>query len=138
MISITEDPYPRENGDYSVSERKMIQIIRSNLKNAFQHLSKAYDTRKKNPITLLPLRKRPESSHDENIHEPEAAPSLLFWSLFDDWAATYSLIARKEYQYSGALDRMVRSSTYMFSILHSWIEFLLFEILTLRFRGCEC
>ena len=111
VISITEDPYPHKR-NYSKAEKRKISLIRSNLRNAFQQLSRAYNIKDKNPMTLLPLRKRLGNSYADNIHEPQDAPSLLFYSLFDDWAATYSLITDKERQFSGALNELVRISSY--------------------------
>lgn len=108
VISVTEDPYPYHNGSYSPSQNKIIATIRYNLANVFKQLSKQCNISRMNPIKILPLRKRHENVYAESIHEPEDAASLLFYSLFDDWAAAYRLITRKEDQYGAELDRMVR------------------------------
>jgi hypothetical protein len=39
------------------------------------------------------------------------ASSLLFYYLFDDWYTSYSLVARKEHQYSAKLEDLVRYLT---------------------------
>ena len=108
VISVTEDPYPSHNDGYLSSQKEMISIIRKNLVNAFKQLSKRCDFSKMNPMKILPLRKQQENAFDESIYEPEDAPSLLFYSLFDDWATAYRLITRREIQYGGVLNKLVR------------------------------
>ena len=108
VLSVTEDPYPYQENKYSGSQKEMIHVIRNNLANAFRQLSTQCDISNMNPMKILPLRKRKGNAYAESIPEPEDAPGLLFYTLFDDWDATYRLIARKEDQYSGELNELVR------------------------------
>lgn len=52
------------------------------------------------------------SHGDYEVKNSKAAPlsdssSLIFYYLFDDWYTSYSLVAKKEHQYSAQLDSLV-------------------------------
>ena len=41
---------------------------------------------------------------------PTDIPSLLFYYIFDDWAMSYSLVARREHRYSAELENLVSTT----------------------------
>ena len=88
--------------------------MRRNLANIFEQLSKVNECRKQaNPINALSIRSGlPNTKANESgISE---APSLLFHYLFDDWYASYSLVAKQEHQYGKQLGNLVSR------LFHAW------------------
>ena len=62
--------------------------------------------KEKNPINKLSIRSGlPKTNAKES--EISEAPSLLFHYLFDDWYASYSLVAKQEHQYGKQLGNLV-------------------------------
>ncbi|EON61382.1 hypothetical protein W97_00596 [Coniosporium apollinis CBS 100218] len=106
VISIHEDPFPFKNGNLDRRDEETLVAVRRNLANVFRQLSKAYDESQDNPISLLPIRKRVGNSDEETAHRSTDMPGLLFYCLFDDWYTTFSLVARREHQYSAELNRV--------------------------------
>lgn len=75
--------------------------------NVFQQLSNAdHPTRDQNPINVLPVRSGLVKTR-EGDNEISDAPSLLFHYLFDDWYASYRLVAKQEHQYGKQLGKLV-------------------------------
>lgn len=67
-----------------------------------------------NALFVLQLRNGLESSHTGASQQAEEfvaenGPSLLFYYLFDDWYASYGLVARRQQQYGARLTELVRS-----------------------------
>jgi len=54
----------------------------------------------------LPIRHRLGQSDEETAHRSTDAPGLLFFYLFADELTTYSLMARREHQYTAALNAL--------------------------------
>lgn len=108
IVSIQENLFPNHWGkSLSSRERTILYLMRRNLLNIFQQLSRVNDQRsRENHIMTIPVR---PGRQDATGHEvsPSDAPSLLFHYLFDDWLTTYSLVARKEHQYGIQLERLV-------------------------------
>jgi hypothetical protein len=83
------------------------------LLNVFKQLS----TAKNAGVSQLPvmqLQIRFGLQDEDGKDMPNVAsdgPSLLFYYLFDDWYTSYSLVARREHQYSAQLENLVRDFT---------------------------
>lgn len=78
----------------------------STVLNSFQQLSKCSDPRKStNPFMTLGIRSGVQATDGS----PSDAPGLLFYYLFDDWYAAYSLVIRDENQYARNLEKLVSS-----------------------------
>ena len=59
----------------------------------------------------LPLRSS-KLTRDTAPHAYQTeVPSLLFYYLFDDWYASYSLVSRSEHQYGKQLEQLVMNNT---------------------------
>lgn len=111
VISIHENPYPSQISRIMTSEQIVnLSIIRRNVLGIFRRLSRANDLEhSENPIMALSIRPTRESlESDDAAHiSPSESPSLLFYYLFDDWATSYKLVARKEHQYGAQLEQLV-------------------------------
>ena len=94
VISVFEHP-PIASAMY----REAVGVIRRNVLNIFRQLSKLhmdhdpYDALMK--VNVRPQHHFPPSDSGLGAARSESA-SLLFYYIFDDWVATYGLIARKE------------------------------------------
>ncbi|TKA57594.1 hypothetical protein B0A49_10699 [Cryomyces minteri] len=106
VISIHEDPYPYKNGDLDKQEQRALNVIRRNLLNVFRQLSKARNSAKESPLTILPIRKQVGDSKEETLHRPTDAPGLLFYYLFDDWYTSYGLVVKREHQHGAELNQL--------------------------------
>jgi hypothetical protein len=107
VISIHENPFPGHPGSLDEKEQAALHIIRTNLLNVFQQLSKVNEEMTaKNPVMALKIRSGVYSEEGRPITNSDA-PSLLFYYLFDDWFTSYSLVARKQHQYGKKLERLV-------------------------------
>ncbi|KAH0559734.1 hypothetical protein GP486_003749 [Trichoglossum hirsutum] len=105
VISIHEDPFPGQNKLTPDEQTRMnLSIIRRNLLNVFQNLSKAEKARfssvAEGAISTLHIRKAPGSADGDPSGD---SPSLLFYYLFDDWYTTYSLVVRRQHKYGEKL-----------------------------------
>jgi hypothetical protein len=107
VVSISEDPFPFNNGNLRAHELKTLFAIRRNVVNVFRQLSKSEFASRDSSIITLPIRKRIGDSEEETAHRPTDSPGLLFYYLFEDWYTTYSLVSRREHQYAAELDRLV-------------------------------
>lgn len=116
VISIHENPSQEsldslnvQDKDEALKNMKALKYTRGNFLNAFRQLSKINDSSvKTNPIMKLSIRlgsQTPQSS----VTPASDAPGLLFYYLFDDWYASYSLVAREEHQYGAKLEDVVSS-----------------------------
>jgi len=110
VITITEDAFPQKDGQLSPTEHRSVATIRRNLINVFRQCSKGYNASDDNPLMQLPIRKRVGDSAEEAVHRPADAPGLLFYCMYDDWYASYSLAARAEHQYGAKLNALVSDS----------------------------
>lgn len=114
-ISIHENPFPGQQGNLKPEQNESLSAIRRNLLNVFGQLSRASSgQRERNPIMALPIRGSLTSGEDGTKDRKPTSmgddSSLLFYYLFDDWYTSYSLVARKEHQYSAQLEDLVRHS----------------------------
>ena len=108
VISIYETPFPSEKGHLQENEKLLLPRIRRNLRNVLMHLSKAGGVeQQQDSINKLAIRPGLLSNQSTVISSTDS-PSLLFYYLFDDWYASYALIA-SEHQYAQLLEKLVRS-----------------------------
>ncbi len=112
VISVSENPFPFNNGSFSGEELKTLFTTRRNLVNVFRQLTKVETPLNSAALQQLPIRQRVGNSDEETAHRHTDAPGLLFYYLFEDWGATFNLIARREQGYAAELDRLVSSSGY--------------------------
>jgi hypothetical protein len=109
VVSISEDAFPSSSHTpLSTIDLKTLYTTRRNLVNVFRQLSKAPTPLGDAALTQLPIRNRVGDSQEETAHRPSDAPGLLFYYLFEDWGATFALIARRGEGYGAELDRLVR------------------------------
>lgn len=103
----------------ATDEPTALKYTRVNFLNAFRQLSKAniwsQDT---NPILALSMR----SGSAGSINSTADAPGLLFYYLYDDWFASYSLVAREEHQYGAKLELLVGEWTRQTCIADPCVE----------------
>ena len=109
VVSVSEDPFPFTNGDLNAQDLRTLFTTRRNLVNVFRQLTKADTPLSNTALQQLPIRQRVGDSEEETAHRPTDAPGLLFYYLFEDWGATFSLISRREQGYAAELDRLVNS-----------------------------
>ena len=121
VISMFEDPYVSMDS-YQRSVQDATKL-RRNLLNVFVQLSKASSSSTRNPISLVPIRHvevalTPENDDSEQNTLADAqidGPGLLFYYLFDDWYASYALLAKEEHHYGRELNKLV--SNFVLSFL---------------------
>ncbi|CAO2650583.1 Nn.00g018750.m01.CDS01 [Neocucurbitaria sp. VM-36] len=106
VVSVSEDPFPFNNGDLRAQDLKMLYTTRRNLVNVFRQLTKAPTPLNDAALQQLPIRQRIGNSDEETAHRPTDAPGLLFYYLFEDWGATFNLISRRQHGYAAELDRL--------------------------------
>ncbi|KAF2667478.1 hypothetical protein BT63DRAFT_480436 [Microthyrium microscopicum] len=106
VIMIHEHPYPFRSGALTHREQRSLSIIRRNVINVFRQCSKARDPMANITPLQLPLRVRVGDSEKEAQHRASDVPGLLFYYLFDDWLAIYSLIARRDNRYAEELNAL--------------------------------
>lgn len=110
-----ENPFPGQQSVLEPEQNEILSAIRRNLLNVFCQLSRSSSgQRELNPIMALPIRGGLTSGED-GVKDGRSTSlgedsSLLFYYLFDDWFTSYSLVARKEHQYSAQLEDLVRHS----------------------------
>lgn len=59
------------------------------------------------PLVTIRVRHFNDSGPDQASIKQEAGASLLFYYIFDDWASSYGLIAKREHTYGVMLDKLV-------------------------------
>lgn len=116
IVSIQENLFHNRRGDLSSKECTILYLMRRNLLNIFQQLSKANERRRENHIMTIPVRPGLQDVASNEV-SPSDAPSLLFHYLFDDWLTSYSLVARKEHQYGVQLELLVSSTLFLLIVL---------------------
>lgn len=116
IVSIQENLFHNRRSDLSSKERTILYLMRRNLLNIFQQLSKANERRRENHIMTIPVRPglQDVASTEASLSD---ASSLLFHYLFDDWLTSYSLVARKEHQYGVQLEYLVSTTLFLLIVL---------------------
>ncbi|KAJ5889056.1 hypothetical protein N7495_009097 [Penicillium taxi] len=107
VISIQENPFPRQHTVLEQDQAKVIDIARRNTRFIFSGVSKEHSTMSESD-SLVTIRVRPfyNLGPDQANIKQEDGPSLLFYYIFDDWVSSYGLIAKREHQYGVALERL--------------------------------
>lgn len=108
VISIQENPFPRQPGPLTDGQQKILDIVRRNFLNIFSGVSKQHASVSEND-SLVTIRVRHFSDvgpEQANIKQ-EDGPSLLLYYIFDDWVSSYGLIAKREHQYGQVLEELV-------------------------------
>ena len=108
VITIHENPFPSHDLAISEDEKKNLENIRRNLWIVFSQISTLNNI--PNPMMNLPLRSSRLKKDDTPHASQSDVPSLLFYYLFDDWYASYSLVSRSEHQYGKQLEQLVMKS----------------------------
>lgn len=113
VISISEDPFPFNEGNMQAHDLRTLYTIRRNLVSVFRQLTKAPTPLRESSLIMLPIRHRVGNSEEETAHRSTDSPGLLFYYLFEDWFTTYSLVTRREHGYAAELDRLVSVTIYV-------------------------
>jgi hypothetical protein len=100
IISIFEDPFVKQPLDMGI-----LKTIRKNVLNVFEHLSKVSES-KDNSSSLMTVQIRffDPTARPNDGHATEAC--LLLYYLFDDWMATYRIVAKMDHPYSAELEKI--------------------------------
>ena len=110
VISIQENALPGCKDPLGDQDQHTLRLVRRNLINVFNNLSKLNEQRRKDhPLQILDIRPGFQLSQGTTVQMEEAA-GLLFYYIFDDWHTTYALVAREEQQYAHVLQEIVGTS----------------------------
>ncbi|KAF2862817.1 hypothetical protein K470DRAFT_255722 [Piedraia hortae CBS 480.64] len=99
VISVSEDPFPLVDGQFTPFQKRVIEDVRRNVFNIFCSLSKAKEASMlvNKPMALLPLRIPP--SNGAEPANPVHLAGLLFYYLFESWQNGYNIVTRRENGY---------------------------------------
>lgn len=105
VISVFESPdVPNHAAQAS------IQTVRRNALNVFRHLSRLHESVASHEVLMrVTIRSKSlQSPQNEDVIENSVreSASLLLYYLFDDWASTYALIARRKHPYRDQLEQV--------------------------------
>lgn len=108
IVSIQENPFPRQPGPLTDVQQKILDIVRRNVRSVFKNVSKQHSSVSENDsLVTIRVRHFSDVGPDQANIKPEDGPSLLFYYIFDDWVSSYGLIAQREHQYGKALEELV-------------------------------
>lgn len=110
MISIQENPFARMPGPLSDDQKKILDIVRRNVRFIFSGVSKQHlSMSESDSLITIRVRHFNDVGPDQANITQEDGPSLLFYYIFDDWVSSYGLIAKREHKYGKALEKLVSS-----------------------------
>lgn len=110
MFSIQENPFARIPGPLSDDQKKILDIVRRNVRFIFSGVSKQHmSMSESDSLVTIRVRHFHEVGPDQANIKQEDGPSLLFYYIFDDWVSSYGLIAQREHEYGKALKKLVSS-----------------------------
>lgn len=90
----------------------MLNVVRRNIRFIFHGISKqASATTESNSLITVRVRRSNVSESDRADIKQEEGPSLLFYYIFDDWIASYSLIVKREHGYGAKLEELVSQTS---------------------------
>lgn len=110
MVSIQENPYPRQATPLDDDQKKVLKTVRRNVCSIFRGVSKQHEaTSESDSLVTIRVRnfQQDSSAPEQGSIKPEDSPSLLFYYIFDDWYSSYGLIAKREHAYGVSLDELV-------------------------------
>ncbi|KAK2806477.1 hypothetical protein FQN50_005760 [Emmonsiellopsis sp. PD_5] len=106
VISIHENPFPPSTELPADKRQKALKVIRQNTTLVFSGISSLHiGSEHSNPLMTTYVRNFPNQTGTAAV-KPGDGPGLLFYYLFDNWTANYSLVIRREHSYSAALERL--------------------------------
>ncbi|KAK2777054.1 hypothetical protein FQN52_003237 [Onygenales sp. PD_12] len=106
VISIHENPFPPSTELAADKRQKALKVIRQNTTLVFSGISSLHiRSEHNNPLMTTYVRNFPNETGTTAV-KPGDGPGLLFYYLFDNWTANYSLVIRREHSYSAALERL--------------------------------
>lgn len=128
LISIQENPFPRQQEALQGDELKVLDIVRRNVRFIFSGVSKQHLTMSESDsLVTIRVRHFNETGPDQANIKQEDGPSLLFYYIFDDWVSSYGLIAKREHQYGVALERLVSDCSIKRHLERSSLKFAVTE-----------
>ncbi|KAG5295205.1 ADP-ribosylation factor [Histoplasma ohiense] len=108
VISIHENPFPSPTSLNPAQRQQAVEVIRRNTNLVFSAISSQHiASENSNALITTYVRNFPNETGTAAINTGEG-PSLLFYYLFDNWPANYSLVIGREHSYSAALDQLRR------------------------------
>ncbi|KAG5299318.1 ADP-ribosylation factor [Histoplasma capsulatum G186AR] len=108
VISIHENPFPSPTSLNPAQRQQAVEVIRRNTNLVFSAISSQHiASENSNALITTYVRNFPNETGTAAIKTGEG-PSLLFYYLFDNWPANYSLVIGREHSYSAALDQLRR------------------------------
>ncbi|KAE8145999.1 ADP-ribosylation factor [Aspergillus avenaceus] len=107
VVSIQENPYPGLSGPSESDLKAVLGIVRRNVQFIFSGVSKQHSALSESD-SLVTIRVRPShgGGPDQATIKQEDGASLLFYYIFDDWVASYALVAKREHKYGVMLDKL--------------------------------
>lgn len=119
VISIQENPFPQMQGLLQQEQRKVLDIVRRNVRFIFSGVSKQHlNTSESESLVTIRVRHFNDVGSDQANIKQEDGPSLLFYYIFDDWVSSYGLIAKREHTYGVSLENLVSASWQHMPQLH--------------------
>ncbi|RAL10428.1 uncharacterized protein BO97DRAFT_372562, partial [Aspergillus homomorphus CBS 101889] len=109
VIYMQENPFPGLSGPSEKEIKAVLGVVRRNMQLIFAGVSKYHPTSSESDsLVTIRVRPSPEAGPEQTSIRQEDGPSLLFYYIFDDWVASYALVAKREHKYGVALDRLRR------------------------------
>ncbi|KAJ5733840.1 hypothetical protein N7493_002626 [Penicillium malachiteum] len=107
VISMQENPFPRQRGMLKGDQVKVLDVVRRNVRFIFSGVSKQHLTMSESDsLVTIRVRHFNEVGPDQANIKQEDGPGLLFYYIFDDWVSSYGLIARRQHQYGVVLEKL--------------------------------
>ncbi|KAJ5707680.1 hypothetical protein N7488_007481 [Penicillium malachiteum] len=107
VISMQENPFPRQRGMLKGDQVKVLDIVRRNVRFIFSGVSKQHSTvSESDSLVTIRVRHFNEVGPDQANIKQEDGAGLLFYYIFDDWVSSYGLIARRQHQYGVVLEEL--------------------------------
>lgn len=107
IISIQENPFPRQEGELLPDQIKTMDVVRRNVRFIVSGVSKQHLTMSESDsLVTIRVRHFNDVGPDQANIKQEDGPSLLYYYIFDDWVASYGLIAKREHRYGVKLEEL--------------------------------
>ncbi|KAJ5082526.1 hypothetical protein N7532_011569 [Penicillium argentinense] len=107
VISMQENPFPRQHGILQPDQFKILDIVRRNTRFIFAGVSRQHlSMTESDSLVTIRVRHFNDVGPDQANIKQEDGPSLLFYYIFDDWVSSFGLIARREHKYGVVLEEL--------------------------------